>query len=361
MGKLKQWYFYYGSIITAILENNPEASPTLLVNEESKQVYKIKTRNSKEEYILYLKYASCRQGKEQLYNSWVFNFTEDDKERLERYHSKDGVIFIYLLCLKENMQNSEIAVLKYDEYTYVKNKSAITIGAEKNKRNFYLFTGESKSRSEALLVRRNRIGYSFHKLLEDEVYFNESLKPGEILKKNIGNDGMGSIPSYEDSMICPICGRGKLRIAESNDFTYHFAGKKCPECGAIFLKKKDYKNISRAYGKVSLKNNVCIMNWKDNTHEEFYIDTKKKQSEITNAEGNSNLIYTLPYDDNICPIHHNIMTIRTISFGRYIKDTVYYCERCKRLYVEKSRKSNLSALIQNRRTVSTYKLSELPK
>ena len=63
MGKLKQWYFYYGAIITAILENNPEASPTLLVNEESKQVYKIRTRNLKEEYILYFKHASCRQGK----------------------------------------------------------------------------------------------------------------------------------------------------------------------------------------------------------------------------------------------------------------------------------------------------------
>lgn len=354
MGKLKQWYFYYGAIITAILENNPEASPTLLVNEESKQVYKIRTRNLKEEYILYFKHASCRQGKGQLYNSWVFNFTEDDKERLEKYHSENGLVFIYLLCLKENMQNSEIAVLKYDEYKCVKNKSAITIGTEKGRKIFYLFTGESKARSEALLVRRNRIGYSFHRLLEDEVYSNETLKSGETLKKNGGYCGVESIPSYEDSRVCPVCGRGELYVSHSNDFAHHFAGKKCPECGAVFLKKKDYINISREYGRVPLKDNVSIMNWKDNRHEEFSADTEKKQVEIASAEEDPNLIYTLPYDDNICPLHHRKMAIRTIDFGRHIKDTVYYCEKCKRLYVEKSRKSNLSALIKNRKTISKY-------
>lgn len=66
--------------MTAILENNLEISLTFLVNEESKQLYKIRTRNLKEEYILYFKHVSCRQRKGQLYNSWVFNYTEDDKE-----------------------------------------------------------------------------------------------------------------------------------------------------------------------------------------------------------------------------------------------------------------------------------------
>ena len=87
------WSYYNGHF-----QNNPDASPTLLVNEESKQVYKIKTVNSDEEYILYLKYASCKQQKEQVYNSWVFNFTDDDKKDWRSIITKIKK-FLYICCV----------------------------------------------------------------------------------------------------------------------------------------------------------------------------------------------------------------------------------------------------------------------
>lgn len=165
MGKLKQWYFYYGAILTAILEKNPDVSPKLIVNEESKQVYNIETKESDAEYIIYFKYASCKKDTYSAYNSWVFNFTDDDKDRLRKYYNDGKPVFIYLLCLKANLQNSEIVVLKYDEYIQIKNKSAITIGVEQNKKTVYLFSGASKAREDAFLVKRNRITYSFSEII----------------------------------------------------------------------------------------------------------------------------------------------------------------------------------------------------
>ena len=68
---------------------------------------------------------------------------------MEKYHNENKEVFIYLLCLKSNIQESEIAVLRYEEYKQIKNKAALTIGVEKGKKTFFLFTGESKAISNA--------------------------------------------------------------------------------------------------------------------------------------------------------------------------------------------------------------------
>ena len=360
MGRLKQWYFYYGAIITSILENNPDASPTLLVNEESKQVYRIKTTNLNEEYILYLKHASCKQGREQSYSSWVFNFTDDDKERLKKYHNENEGVLIYLLCLKGNIQDSEIVVLKYDEYKQVKNKNTITIGAEKGKKTFFLFTGESKARSDALLIKRNRNEYRFHKLLEDEAY-SRGVESRKIQKKDAdmksdSNKDKGSTMCYENAMVCPICGEGKLYLSKSNGSIFPFTGKKCNKCDAIFFLFLDYMRILKEYGGIPLKDNVRIMNWHNDIHERNYVNEKKIKAENARTIDNSNLIHTLPYDDNMCPIHNKKMNIKTLNFGMHIKDTVYYCDRCNKMYIEKGRKENLDALLKSKRIISKYKI-----
>ena len=49
MGRIKKMNFYYGAILTSILQNNPDASPTLILNnEDTRQAYKVLTNTSKE-------------------------------------------------------------------------------------------------------------------------------------------------------------------------------------------------------------------------------------------------------------------------------------------------------------------------
>ena len=64
MGRVLKANFYYGAILTTILQKNPDAIPTLILADgESKQIYKMITNSSKHEYILFFKYASIRFGR----------------------------------------------------------------------------------------------------------------------------------------------------------------------------------------------------------------------------------------------------------------------------------------------------------
>lgn len=365
MGKLKQWYFYYGAILTAILEKNPDVSPKLIVNEESKQVYNIETKESDAEYIIYLKYASCKKDTYSVYNSWVFNFTDDDKNRLRKYYNDGKPVFIYLLCLKANLQNSEIVVLKYDEYIRVKNKSAITIGVEPKKKTFYLFSGDSKARDDAFLVRRNRITFSFQKLLLDTFCNSNNIKMDDnTIKtqyKNIKCASKGKVQyrEYDNSNICPVCEEGILTISRSTDQIYNFLAKKCGKCGTIYLQKEDYIKISRQYGGIPLKDNVKIMNWKQEGYEGYSVNIPRKpvhDQKAVDVAAKTNLIYVLPYNNNMCPVHHKKMEIRTIDLGKHIKDTVYYCDCCNKMFVEQSRENELNKLLKSKRVLSKYKI-----
>ena len=95
MSKLKLSNFYYGAVLNAILEKNPEFSPTLvLYDDDNRQAYKILTEYN-ENYILFLKYATSRNCKKNGYNSWTFNFSQNDKKQLQEY-SIDSSVFICL-------------------------------------------------------------------------------------------------------------------------------------------------------------------------------------------------------------------------------------------------------------------------
>ena len=166
MSKLKLSNFYYGAVLNAILEKNPEFSPTLvLYDDDNRQAYKILTEYN-ENYILFLKYATSRNCKKNRYTSWTFNFSQNDKKQLQEY-SIDSSVFICLLCLKEELQNSQLAILTYNEYLKINNKNSITINLEKRKKNFGLFLGYSKARKDTYPIPRNRIEKSFKDILNE--------------------------------------------------------------------------------------------------------------------------------------------------------------------------------------------------
>ena len=171
MAKLKQHHFYYGAILDAIYQYNPDASPTLVSKgDEGRQIYKLTMGMSPDTYV-FLKYASPNSNaKNKDTSSFSFAFTDEDKRKLKNLNEKsDNPVLLYLLCKQQDLKDCEIAILKYEEYLMVEENKTITIRIEKNKNNFLLFRAGNKSKANAIRIPRNRIEWTFTQLLEESV------------------------------------------------------------------------------------------------------------------------------------------------------------------------------------------------
>ena len=122
MKSLKQEHFYYGAILTSIMEYNPDTSLVLLQPQnDSRKVYRIQT-NSSQECVIFFKHAFEKKEGSQ---SWVYRFSDTDKQFLKECHENKIPTFIYLLCAVNNLKGSEIAVLRYDEFAEVVERYSI--------------------------------------------------------------------------------------------------------------------------------------------------------------------------------------------------------------------------------------------
>lgn len=63
--------------------------------------------------------------------SWTYYFSENDKNILHNFPYNKIPTFIYLLCAVDNLKNSEIAILRYDEFNEVADKKQFKIGTKK--------------------------------------------------------------------------------------------------------------------------------------------------------------------------------------------------------------------------------------
>lgn len=164
MKSLKQEHFYYGAILTAIMEFNQDTSIVLLQPQnETRKIYRIQT-NQSQECIIFFKHAFEKKADSQ---NWLYKFSEDDKSFLNQCYQKKIPIFIYLLCAVNNLKNSEIAVLRYEEFKEVSSKANFTISKEKHSRNFYLH--RNKSPKHSIVFSRSRIEKSFDDLINEEI------------------------------------------------------------------------------------------------------------------------------------------------------------------------------------------------
>ena len=159
---LKKEHFCYGAILSAIMEYNPDTPMVLLEKDEnSRKIYKI-TTNTSQECIVFFKYAFEKTDGSR---SWVYRFSDKDKEFLKNCYDNKIPTFIYLLCGVKTLKDSEIAVLHYDEYAEVSNKMNFTIGIKKNYPNFYLH--RSQSPKDDIHIPRNRIEKDFDYLINN--------------------------------------------------------------------------------------------------------------------------------------------------------------------------------------------------
>lgn len=337
MAKLKKIHFYYGAILDALCQYNPDASPVLMSqsHEESRQTYKVMT-NTSMECILFFKYASPKiNGRNKDDVSYLFTFSDDDKQKLKDYQEKYNYpIFIYLLCKQSELKDSEIIILKYEEYQNVEEKRAITIRIQKNKNFILLFRRGSKSEENAYRIPRNRIEKTFDELIVDNM---KVLSNGVIRKSNNLSEMDLLIDSgikvYGDSMICPICDN-QLNILTIHNNRDNMKSRICPICKRRYVNKQQYKIIRKYCGDNRLIPDLFIM---DFPNEDFQKNIKETVVEKLTSQASSDLrdvaknyLYIIPKDSEVCPIHKCKMDIKTLTFGIKLKDTVHFCRSCNK-------------------------------
>lgn len=161
--KLKQQHFYYGAILSALIEYNPDASMVMLQKEvDNRGIYQIETNTNQGCYV-YFKHAF---EKKNVNNSWLFSFTKSDISQLQDYYEQKIPTFVYLLCAKPDLKGSEIAILKLDEFLHL-NRTSITVKTPKNSHSFRV--ARDKSPINDYEFPRNRIEKSFDDLINEVV------------------------------------------------------------------------------------------------------------------------------------------------------------------------------------------------
>lgn len=335
MAKLKKNHFYYGAILDSLCQYNPDASPVLMSHEESRQTYKVMT-NTSIECILFFKYASPKtNGKNEDDISYLFTFSDDDKKKLKDYQDKyDYPIFLYLLCKQPELKDSEIIILKYDEYQNVEENRAITIRIQKNKNYILLFRKGNKSEENAYRIPRNRIEKTFDELIVDTM----KVSPNGVVRKSNNMSQMDSLIDngmkvYEDSMLCPIC-ENQLNILTIHNNGDDMKSRVCPVCKRRYVNRKQYKIIRKYCGNNKLIPELYIM---DFMNDAVVKKINEAENEIVKAKEISHLrdvttdhLYMIPSDSDVCPIHGCKMDVKTMSFGIKLKDTVHFCRRCNK-------------------------------
>jgi len=114
MAMLKTADFYYGAFLSALL-NYAGKKPSLFDKTESRRIYKITTENSKKDYIIFTKAVNERKNKADEFRHWIFNFTQDEVDTLQKLNVENGNVKLSLICFTDDLNNGEIAFIDYGE------------------------------------------------------------------------------------------------------------------------------------------------------------------------------------------------------------------------------------------------------
>ena len=113
MSKLKVADFYYGAFLSDLL-NTPGGRPSLFDETGSRSIYRLETNNNEESYF-FAKYVTDIKNKNDSFNHWIFNFTPAEIAKLQELHEEKGRVKVVLICVKESLADSELAIIDYDD------------------------------------------------------------------------------------------------------------------------------------------------------------------------------------------------------------------------------------------------------
>lgn len=154
MSKLKEADFYYGAVLSTLLNNH--ICPVLIEGGTDRQVYDFTTNQG--DFRLFVKYrSSANSTSNPDYNSWQFVFSRSDMKELKSYMRLDKQLSIGLVCGQSQLSQSLLAVLHKEELETIfsHGKTSLTISLRKGERLFRISIGGG--RDNALRVKTNRL------------------------------------------------------------------------------------------------------------------------------------------------------------------------------------------------------------
>jgi len=113
MCKLKVADFYYGAFLSALL-NTPGGRPSLFDETGSRRIYRLETNNNEECYF-FAKYVTDIKNKNDSFSHWIFNFSQAEIDKLQELHQEKGRVKVILICAKEALSDSELAIVDYED------------------------------------------------------------------------------------------------------------------------------------------------------------------------------------------------------------------------------------------------------
>ena len=152
MSKLKEADFYYGAVLSTLLNN--KITPVLIESGNDRQIYDF-TTDSKD-FRLIVKYRSYEiKTKKKDYCSWQFNLSDDIAD-LKQGMKSDKKLSLGLVCGKIKLNKSEYAVLHKDEIKEIldSGKESITISRKKGEKAFRISMGGGRQKS--MKIESNR-------------------------------------------------------------------------------------------------------------------------------------------------------------------------------------------------------------
>lgn len=113
MCKLRALDFYYGAFLSALL-NTSGNRPVLFEETGSRRIYRMETNNMSECYI-FSKFVTKKEADAKGRWNWTFNFTDAEIVKIQSLYQKSGNVKLALICVKEGLVDSELAVIDYNE------------------------------------------------------------------------------------------------------------------------------------------------------------------------------------------------------------------------------------------------------
>ena len=103
MSVLKIADFYYGAFLSALL-NYAGKKPSLFDQSSSRRIYRLTTDNTPKDYMIYTKYVLARKNKSDEFDHCIFQFTEEEIQKLISMQEESQNIQLALICIKNERQ-----------------------------------------------------------------------------------------------------------------------------------------------------------------------------------------------------------------------------------------------------------------
>lgn len=154
--RIRKIDYYVGALLSHIVNN--KIAPAIFDSSDSSKI--ITFANDNEDYNLFVKYSSkpAKEGND--YARWDIQFTDNEYEVVKTYSKDKHKNLVVLVCSKEGLTNTEIAVIEADRIPKLLGKDTvnlnrrITVKAVKGSK-FLRVYGTALKDTDAFQIYRN--------------------------------------------------------------------------------------------------------------------------------------------------------------------------------------------------------------